>query len=317
MPGPQDLFGPVAADLEALEARFQALFEPDPPAAARPMAALFAAGGKRLRPALVLLAGSLGRYDRERLEPAAIAVELLHAATLVHDDVIDRAATRRGRPTVAASEGWEAAIVIGDHAFARAYGQAARAGDPAVVAELADAVMAICAGELEQQASRWHWEPTREAYLRRIEGKTAVLLAAACRVGARLGGLPAAQVDALGRYGSALGLAFQIADDVLDYTGTEAALGKPVGHDLREGMATLPLMLTPGAAAQLPDGRPPEPEVAERVVGLVRAGPGPERALAEAARLAEQACRELAGFQGRPAAATLAAVAAYVVARKL
>lgn len=317
MDGTAPLFGPIAGDLERLEGRFPELFASDASAAAVPMKALFAAGGKRLRPALVLLAGRLGRYELERLQPAALAVELLHAATLVHDDVIDRAATRRGRPTVTATEGWEAAIVIGDHAFAKAYRQAGETGDPAVVGELADAVMAICAGELEQQASRWRWEPELDAYLRRIEGKTAVLLAAACRVGGRLAGLSAGHIAALGRYGRSLGLAFQIADDVLDYTGTEAELGKPVGHDLEEGMATLPLMLTPEAVGLLLPGVQPDGETARRVIDLVRGGSGPRLALERASELAEAARSELAPFGDLEAAAALRDLAAYVVSRKL
>ncbi|HEX6547662.1 MAG TPA: polyprenyl synthetase family protein [Candidatus Dormibacteraeota bacterium] len=312
-----ELFGPVTADLAELEERLRRSFADDPDSAAGPMADLFAAGGKRLRPALLLLAANLGRYDFEHLAPAAMAVELVHAATLVHDDVIDRAATRRGRPTVAASAGAEAAIVIGDHYFAKAYREASRTGDAAVVEELAHAVMLICAGELEQQAERWSWRVDHQRYLRRIEGKTAVLLAAACRVGGRLGGLDRDGQQALGRYGTALGLAFQIADDVLDYTGTEAELGKPVGQDLREGMATLPLLLSPGAADHLIDGSPPDPATATEVIAAVRAGPGPERALAEARRHAAEAEAALERFGQSEAAAALRALAAYVVARRL
>jgi len=246
-----------------------------------------------------------------------MAVELLHAATLVHDDVIDRSGTRRGRPTVAATEGFEAAIVVGDHAFAKAYREASASGDPEVVAELAEAVMRICAGELEQHAARWHWRPPLESYLRRIEGKTAVLLQASCRVGGRLGKLDPDAVDALGRYGHALGLAFQVADDVLDYTGTEEELGKPVGHDLVEGMATLPLMLTPSAVDLLTEGELPDAETAARVVEMVRAGPGPKLALERAAEESQRAVAELARFGEAPAARSLAAIAAYVVSRKL
>ncbi len=306
----------MAADVEDLERRFRESFAGDDPAAARPMTELFAAGGKRLRPGLVLLSGSLGHYSGEKLLPAAIAVELVHAATLVHDDVIDRSATRRGRPTVVASAGPEAAIVIGDHYFAKAYREASRTGDPEVVAILAEAVMLICAGELEQHAGRYHWRPDIDTYLRRIERKTAVLLAAACRIGARLGGLDDAGQEALSRFGTALGLAFQIADDVLDYTGSEEELGKPVGHDLEEGMTTLPLMLTPDAANLLEDGRCPDPHLAGRVVAQVREGAGPRLALDRAAEYANQARAELEGFTG-PAAESLAGLATYVVTRRL
>lgn len=302
--------------MDALEEAIQRSFEADDPAAAVPMAELFAAGGKRLRPALVLLCGRLGDYPLERLRPAAIAVELVHAATLVHDDVIDRSPTRRGRPTVAAARGAEAAIVIGDHYFARAYREASGTGDPEVVAWLASAVMRICAGELEQQRARCHWEPDLDGYRRRIEAKTAVLLAAACRIGARLGGVGVEGQAALASYGTRLGLAFQIVDDVLDYTGSEAELGKPVGHDLVEGMATLPLMLTPGAAAGLEEGVAPTPEQARTVVERVQGGVGARRALEEAEQEAEHARAALTGFSG-PAAEALAGLATYVVARRL
>ncbi len=153
------------------------------------MADLFAAGGKRIRPALVLLAARIGTYDLSRLNPAAMAVELTHAATLVHDDVIDRATVRRGRPTVAARLGDEPAIVVGDYYFAKAYDQAANTQSPEVVTILADAVMKICAGEVRQQAIRHQYQATLDEYMPRIEAKTATLLAASCEIGALLGGL--------------------------------------------------------------------------------------------------------------------------------
>ena len=150
----------------------------DPDVVSLPMADLFSAGGKRIRPALVLLAARIGSYELDRLVPAAMAVELTHAATLVHDDVIDRATVRRGRPTVAARLGDEPAIVVGDYYFAKAYEQAAKTQSPEVVTILADAVMKICAGEVRQQAIRHHYEATIDEYMPRIEAKTATLLAA-------------------------------------------------------------------------------------------------------------------------------------------
>jgi geranylgeranyl pyrophosphate synthase len=196
-----------------------------------------------LRPALVLLCAHLGDYQFERVAPAAIAVELTHAATLVHDDVIDRSGTRRGRPTAAATVGPEAAILVGDHYFARAYLESSRTGLAEVVSELAAAVMRVCAAELEQQAALRDYHPSTESYMARIEGKTAALLAACCRIGGLLGGLESPDREALGRYGLGLGLAFQIADDVLDCAGTTIETGKIAGTDLRDGTPTLPLLL--------------------------------------------------------------------------
>lgn len=308
------LFGPVASDLASVEDGLQADIDRDPPEVGAPMAELFAAGGKRIRPALVLLAARCGRYDLERLRPAAMAVELTHAATLVHDDVIDRSTTRRGRPTVAATLGDEPAIVIGDFYFARAYEHAARTGVPEVVDILARAVMAICAGEVRQQAIRYRYSTDQAEYMRRIEAKTAMLLAACCDIGALLGGVAGEKRDALRAYGRELGLAFQIADDVLDYTATEGEVGKPIGHDIIEGFATLPLML---ASIALEDQRRLTEQEARDVVTSVRDSDGPRLALDEARKHAGAARQQLRVLEMSDASSTLASLADYVVTRKL
>ena len=288
------------------------------------MTDLFAAGGKRIRPALVLLSAKIGTYDLDRLMPAAVAVELTHAATLVHDDVIDRATMRRGRPTVAASLGDEPAIVVGDYYFAKAYEQAANTQTPEVVTILAEAVMKICAGEVRQQAIRHHYDATLDEYMPRIEAKTATLLAACCDIGALLGGLNEGDRAHLRDYGRLLGLAFQIADDVLDYTGTEDEVGKPIGHDVAEGFATLPLMLAmeePPIAGRLApllrSGHELSPAQAEQVVELVRASQGPQRAIERAQSLASDARRELHSIDGGETAKALSSLTNYVVSRKL
>jgi heptaprenyl diphosphate synthase len=288
------------------------------------MADLFAAGGKRVRPALVLLAARCGAYDLEKLVPAAMAVELTHAATLVHDDVIDRSAMRRGRPTVAASLGDEPAIVIGDYYFAKAYERAAKTDTPEVVAILARTVMNICAGEVRQQAIRYRYDTGVDEYMHRIEAKTATLLAACCDIGALLGGLKDPARSALRSYGRLVGLAFQIADDVLDYTGTEDELGKPIGHDIAEGFATLPLMIAIEEApvAQqsrrlLQGGRQLSIDEANEVVRLVRSSRGPQRALEQANIFSAEAKRHLSVLGDESAAGALVALANYVVSRKL
>jgi Geranylgeranyl pyrophosphate synthase len=288
------------------------------------MADLFAAGGKRIRPALVLLAAKCGRYDLRKLTPAAIAVELTHAATLVHDDVIDRAQVRRGRPTVAAQLGDEPAIVVGDFYFAKAYEQAAFTDSPEVVAILARAVMDICAGEVRQQAIRYRYDTGVEEYMRRIEAKTATLLAACCDIGALLGDIEGSRRSALRAYGRLLGLAFQIADDVLDYQGSEDEIGKPIGHDIAEGFATLPLMLAMEDAAIAPEvsrllhsGHELSAAEAKQVVDLVRASRGPERALERARELSSEARRQLESLGAGQAGGALAGLTNYVVSRKL
>jgi heptaprenyl diphosphate synthase len=314
----------VAPDLETIESGLRRLIDNDPNVVSAPMADLFAAGGKRIRPALVLLAAQCATYDLDRLTPAAMAVELVHAATLVHDDVIDRAQVRRGRPTVAAKLGDEAAIVVGDYYFAKAYEQAAFTESPDVVAILARAVMDICAGEVRQQAIRHSYDTEVDEYMRRIEAKTATLLAACCDIGALLGGVDAARRSAIRAYGRLLGLAFQIADDVLDYEGSEHEMGKPIGHDIEEGFATLPLMLAledhhvaGKLRPLLGSHRELTGKEADEIVELVRMSDGPKRALERARELASDARRQLESLGGGEAQSALAGLTAYVVSRKL
>ncbi|TMD14386.1 MAG: polyprenyl synthetase family protein [Chloroflexi bacterium] len=309
-----EVFGLVAEDLAFVETELRKTIETDPPEVAAPMADLFQAGGKRIRPALVLLAAKCGRYDFERLTPAAMAVELTHAATLVHDDVIDRSPTRRGRPSVAARLGDEPAIVIGDFYFAKAYEHAARTGVPEVVDILARTVMGICAGEVRQQGIRYRYSTGVDEYMERVEAKTAMLLAACCEIGSLLGGLDDSESAALRAYGRSLGLAFQIADDVLDYVGTEGEVGKPIGHDILEGFATLPLML---ASIKLEDNRRLSEREALEVVEAVRVSEGPRRALDQARAHASAARDRLHAIHRPDATAALAALADYVVSRKL
>ena len=308
------LFGPAAPELQIAEDLLRKSVAGDPPEVARPMAELLEAGGKRIRPALVLLAAMCGTYDRDRAIPAAMAVEVTHAATLVHDDVIDRSPTRRGRPTVAAALGDEPAIVIGDFYFAKAYEWAARTNTPEVVAILARAVMDICSGEVRQQEIRYRYSTGVDEYMRRIEAKTATLLAACCDIGALLGGLGKAPREALRSYGRLTGLAFQIADDVLDYTGTEGEVGKPIGQDVLEGFATLPLMLS---SIKLDDDRRLDENEARRVADAVRSSQGPKLALEQARNQAISARDQLRSLPAGEAIDTLASLTDYVVSRKL
>jgi geranylgeranyl pyrophosphate synthase len=189
------------------------------------------AGGKRLRPLLVHLVAD----DREQALRASVAIELVHTATLVHDDLIDGARLRRGRATAWAAHGDDAARATGDYLFARAFGVLAEAGDLDGVRILTDACLALVRGEALQRRQRRRPETSVEDYLERIALKTGKLFEAACLLGSR--------DERLGRYGLALGIAFQIADDVLDCAGEASETGKIAGTDLREGTPTLPLLL--------------------------------------------------------------------------
>lgn len=198
-----------------------------------------AAGGKRLRPLLVFVCGGRPRPD-ESLVAAAVAVELLHTATLVHDDVLDRASLRRGTPTVFSTAGPAAATATGDFLFSRAFAELSATGDEAAVQALSTASSALAGGELIQRADAWT-DVAPERYVERCGLKTGSLFAASCQLGALLGS--GADAEALGRFGARIGLAFQILDDVLDVSGPEERTGKRRGTDLLDGTITLPLIL--------------------------------------------------------------------------
>jgi geranylgeranyl pyrophosphate synthase len=203
-------------------------------------AATISAGGKRLRPLLVFLAAGPQPRDEESVLRAAVAVELIHSATLVHDDVLDGAALRRGRPTVVAAAGRALATATGDLLFSRAFAELTRSRSPEAIRALSDASSALAAGELMQRADAWDVGVARERYLTRCDLKTARLFEAACRLGA-LGG--AGFPDELGEFGRRIGLAFQLLDDVLDVSGPAERTGKHRGTDLLDGTVTLPLIL--------------------------------------------------------------------------
>jgi geranylgeranyl pyrophosphate synthase len=204
--------------------------------------ATIAAGGKRLRPLLVFLAAGPAPRDEEGVLRAAVAVELIHSATLVHDDVLDGAELRRGRATVFADGGRGAATATGDLLFSRAFAELAATGSEHAVAVLSVASSALARGELMQRADAFSEDVTPERYLERCRLKTASLFEASCRLGALFGGRREL-ADALGSFGERLGVAFQMLDDVLDVAGPPERTGKPRGADLLDGTVTLPLIL--------------------------------------------------------------------------
>jgi geranylgeranyl pyrophosphate synthase len=233
--------GPELAQLlERTELRLAEVARAGGPELAGHATGTLSAGGKRLRPILVFLCAE-GDLDG-RLVAAATAVELLHMATLVHDDVLDGATLRRGRPTVFATGGRLAATATGDLLFSRAFAELAGAGSEEAVRALSTASSALARGELMQRADAWSPDVTPERYTERCRLKTASLFDASCRLGAVLGGRSALAAP-LGRFGERIGLAFQMLDDVLDVVGPAERTGKPRGADLLDGTVTLPLIL--------------------------------------------------------------------------
>jgi geranylgeranyl pyrophosphate synthase len=245
------------------------------------------AGGKRLRPLLVFL--TAGETDGEGVLRAAVAVELIHSATLVHDDVLDAAALRRGRPTVVAAAGREIATATGDLLFSRAFAELAASGRADEVRVLSEASSALAEGELLQREDAWNVDVAHARYLHRCDLKTARLFQAACRLGALEGGGPA---EALGEFGRQIGLAFQLLDDVLDVSGPADRTGKHRGTDLLDGTVTLPLILARERDPQLAalDLRAVRtPERAESVCDAIAATGVLEHARTEALEMVAEA----------------------------
>src|SRR5512142_2291936 len=232
----------AAADMKSVDALIRARLASDVVLINQIAEHIIGGGGKRLRPMLVLLAAqALGYTGRLHVLLAAV-VEFIHTATLLHDDVVDESDLRRGRQTANALWGNAASVLVGDFLYSRAFQMMVEADDMRVMRLLADTTNQIAEGEVLQLLNVHNPDTDEAAYLRVIERKTAVLFAAATRLGALLAGVPAAQQEALARYGLNLGYAFQIADDVLDYVSDAGTLGKNVGDDLAEGKPTLPLI---------------------------------------------------------------------------
>jgi len=250
---------------------------------------LLGGGGKRLRPALVLLASKFHPADVDKVTSLAAAVETLHTATLIHDDLIDNSLLRRGNPTLNAIWNSAATVLTGDYLFARAAAFAAETKSVRVVSIFAQTLMTICGGELRQIFSNAERQTTRDYYYQRTYSKTASLFAASAETGAILSGAAEPEVQALRDYGHNLGMAFQIVDDILDFTGDESELGKPIGSDLRQGIVTLPaihfLEAYPGdeTVARVLSG---QNEWVQAAVEMIRASGAIESSAAEARRFA-------------------------------
>jgi octaprenyl-diphosphate synthase len=290
--------GSREARLVELELARQLMLDPDP--VALPMRRLMEAGGKRLRPKLVQLTSQIGpRQDPLRATSLAAAVELLHNATLIHDDYVDESTHRRGRPTVAAAEGAERAIAVGDYYFAKATRLIAEIGNSEVTTTMAEALEAICASQIDDVALRGAFPGDHDSYLRVVRGKTAALFAAACASGALLSDAPPEVVGALKRYGDRLGIAFQMADDMVDFSPSS---GKPVGLDIRQRVLSLPLIYAAedrsvGAEVRrLLAGSLGDKDVG-RVAELVTSSDALKRVGDEARGLVDEALRELEAIE--------------------
>lgn len=203
---------------------------------------LVEAGGKRLRPALYFMCTKSQEADSEKIMPMAVAIELIHMATLVHDDVIDNATTRRGKATANSCWGNHSSVLIGDYLFAKAFSLVANKASSEMLKVLTDVICSMCEGEINQNRSTFQADQQENDYLKRIEQKTADFIAASCELGGLAVKLSIEEIKALREYGYSLGMAFQITDDILDVTASSEQIGKPAGNDLRQGIITLPVI---------------------------------------------------------------------------
>ena len=315
-------YAPVEGELRELERRLLEVGRGAHPVFRDAVAHLFTTPGKLLRPTLVFLSSRFGPgQDRDVVLNLAESLELVHTASLVHDDVVDRAELRRNIQTVNAKWNDDVALIVGDYLFAKAYALAAVLPKPEVIAIVAQTVFALCDGELgEITATRSL--PSEAAYLDRIELKTASLYAACSQGAALLADAEPDHVAALGAFGTNLGMAFQITDDVLDLVGDEAELGKAVGQDLLEGMPTLPMiyavMERDGTGGEF-EARILAPAKTESdmraLLAEIRGSSGPERARQRALSFHDAAARALDRLPDRPEREALREAADFVVSR--
>lgn len=316
------LFNQINSDLQRVEKELTKFVETDFPILQDSAVHLLSAGGKRLRPAFTLLAGKFYGYSLEKLMPVAMALELIHMSSLVHDDVVDASMTRRGRPTVKAKWGNIVSIETGDYLFAKSLVLISRIDHPEVARILAEISVEMCQGEIQQIKSSFDVEQNLKQYYYRIKRKTALLISACCKLGALVSGAPRRQVWALGAYGHSLGMAFQIVDDVLDITAKPSEFGKPIGGDLRQGIMTLPMILALKLTSEparlkvlLGQIDKTEEEVAE-TIGLIKA----TKAIDESMRLVDlyvqKAKRHLQDLPVIPTRKALEELAEFIRVRK-
>jgi octaprenyl-diphosphate synthase len=325
MPKPQDrLADYLAADMAAVNLLIrERMASEHAPRIPQVTAHLIEAGGKRLRPMLTLAAARLCGYAGPYHVHLAAAVEFIHTATLLHDDVVDESAQRRGRPTANLLWDNKSSVLVGDYLFARAFQLMTDPGQIRVLGILANASATIAEGEVLQLTAAQDLATSEDIYLKVVRGKTAALFSAATEVGGVVAGAPEEVVQALFTYGDALGIAFQIADDLLDYTGTTAAIGKNTGDDFRERKLTLPLIKAVAKANAeerafwvrvIEKGDQREGDLAQALAIMNRHG-ALEAARADALAWAARGRAALAQVPDHPLRQMLDDLTAYVVAR--
>ena len=311
------ILAPIQNELQTVEVRLRDAIRIEFEPLANIFESLISSGGKRIRPALAILATRFHATDPEKALTLAVILELVHAATLIHDDLIDKSPLRRGSPTISSRWSGTATVLAGDFLLARAADIAATVENFRVMSIFAQTLMAICDGEIRQDFGGAHWPPNREQYYRHIDSKTASLFTASTEGGAVLSGAPENEIAALKAYGHNLGMAFQVVDDILDFTADERQLGKPVGSDLRQGTYTLPVFYFIEQDARGSRIVDMANEDMDALVNAIRTSPAIEASKVEARRFAQLAKDALSIFPDNEYRRALENLATYVVDRTL
>ena len=315
------IYQPIEKDMLKVEEYLKDVKEVDLPCVAELLNHVLTKGGKRIRPALTLLAGKFYDYNLELLVPAAAAVELLHTATLVHDDVIDKSPERRGKPTINCLWGDSHAVLFGDYLFSTTSHLVSTTENIRVIDLFARTLMTISGAELEQASRAFNLSETREQYYQLIAGKTACLFSTATQSGAILSQAPEKMVEKLKDYGYNLGMAFQIVDDILDFIGQDREMGKPVGNDLSQGTLTLPAILflekhpVENPIEKIFHGKKDDVYL-KLAIEMICNSPIIEECYSIANSFCSRACDAIEGLPQNPARSSLIELTDYIIQRK-
>jgi octaprenyl-diphosphate synthase len=315
------IYQSIQDDLLRVKEYLRSIIKVDFPWLSQQLDYVVGGGGKGIRPALTLLSGKFYQYNLEFLLPMAASVELMHTATLIHDDAIDKSMSRRGRATIYKLWGEEPAVLLGDYLFAKAGEFVSDTKCPRAIKLFSQTLATISSGELNQFFSAYNLKQTRDQYFKKISGKTASLFSLATESGAILSGAPEKSIRILSDYGHHLGIAFQIVDDILDFIGTEEELGKPVGSDLTQGTLTLPAMLL---LERYPEDNPvkrrfenrDDQDNVKQAIEMIRNSPIVDECYAVATDYCTRACQNLSQLPENSSREALFGLAEYVVARK-
>ncbi len=315
------IYEPVQEDLGKVEDKLRLVTKVDFPHLSELLDYSLQGNGKRIRPALTLLSGKFYNYNLEYLLPMATAVEVMHTATLVHDDAIDSSLVRRGRSTVNKLWGMEEAVLLGDYLFAEAGALTASTHNLRAIKLFAETLKTISSGELNQAFNAFNLEQSRSQYFQRVAQKTASLFSMATETGAILSKAPEESIQILIEYGYNLGIAFQIVDDILDFVGTEEELGKPIGSDLTQGTLTLPSIFI---LEYYPEDNPVKRLFKNRdnrneiklAIELVRNSPIIQECYKVASDFCAKGCRNLKQLPGNSSRQSLINLADFITHRK-